>query len=239
MGRRATAREGRVACGRRSEQSNTASDARKDPVEGRARAGKRIFERSECRAAWSARAAGRRGEKVRMSGFSVVIPTLGRSSLQRCLDALAAAEGPLPDRVIVVDDRLGDPGDLPLRVPERFAGLLVVLRSGGRGPAAARNLGWRAAPSEWVAFLDDDVIPFRTWRADLVRDLDAAGQDDRVAGVQGRIRVPLPPGRRPTDWERATAGLATARWITADMAYRCLALRSVDGFDERFRRAFR
>ena len=51
--------------------------------------------------------------------------------------------------------------------------------------------------------------------------------------------MPLPADRRPTDWERGTAGLATARWITADMAYRRAALAAVGGFDERFRRAFR
>ncbi|MEV0721088.1 transferase, partial [Asanoa sp. NPDC050611] len=60
-----------------------------------------------------------------------------------------------------------------------------------------------------------------------------------VGGVQGRVRVPLPAGRRPTDWERNTAGLASAPWITADMAYRRAALAEVGGFDERFPRAYR
>ena len=68
---------------------------------------------------------------------------------------------------------------------------------------------------------------------------DLAGQPAQVAGVQGVIDVPLPPDRRPTDWERGTAGLATARWITADMAYRRRALIAAGGFDERFPRAFR
>jgi HAD superfamily hydrolase (TIGR01662 family) len=57
--------------------------------------------------------------------------------------------------------------------------------------------------------------------------------------VQAGIDVPLPAGRRPTDWERGTAGLAGARWITADMAYRRMALLAVGGFDERFPRAYR
>src|SRR5205085_1418873 len=60
-----------------------------------------------------------------------------------------------------------------------------------------------------------------------------------VAGVQGRIGVPRPAGRKPTDWERGTIGLETAPWITADMAVRRTALASVGGFDERFPRAFR
>ncbi|WP_344956773.1 HAD-IIIA family hydrolase, partial [Actinomadura miaoliensis] len=60
-----------------------------------------------------------------------------------------------------------------------------------------------------------------------------------VGGSQGTVTVPSPEGRRPTDWERNTAGLADASWITADMAYRRRALAEVGGFDERFRRAYR
>jgi hypothetical protein len=57
--------------------------------------------------------------------------------------------------------------------------------------------------------------------------------------VQGNLRVPLPDDRRPTDWERVTAGLADGAWITADMAYRRSALEATGGFDERLPRAFR
>ncbi len=171
-------------------------------------------------------------------GYTVVIPTLGRPCLQACLDALAAADGPLPRQVILADDRRDSPHPLPVRLPPELAARTVVVTLEGRGPAAARNAGWRAAREvEWLAFLDDDVVVSPSWRADLVTDL--ARQPGPVAGVQGTITVPLPAGRRPTDWERGTAGLATARWITADMAYRRRALIDCGGFDERFPRAFR
>ena len=49
----------------------------------------------------------------------------------------------------------------------------------------------------------------------------------------------MPEGRRPTDWERNVRGLETARWATADMAYRRAVLEEVGGFDERFPRAYR
>jgi len=170
--------------------------------------------------------------------YAVVIPTLGRASLQHCLDALAAADGPLPRQVVLVDDRPQTPCPLPVSVPAALAGRTTVVTLEGRGPAAARNAGWRAAHAAgWVVFLDDDVRVSAPWRADLAADL--AAQDERVAGVQGIIEVPLPAGRRPTDWERGTAGLAGARWITADMAYRRRALVAAGGFDERFPRAFR
>jgi HAD superfamily hydrolase (TIGR01662 family) len=135
-----------------------------------------------------------------------------------------------PEAVYVVDDRAR--AVKPLEAPGA-----VVLTGGGHGPAAARNVGWRAASTEWVAFLDDDVRLPDSWSEDLVTDLQTAGE--QVAGVQGGIVVPKPDTRRQTDWERSTAGLEGARWATADMAYRREALRQVAGFDERFPRAYR
>jgi histidinol-phosphate phosphatase family protein len=161
--------------------------------------------------------------------YAVVIPTIGRACLADCLAALDRAHGPRPEEIVVVDDR---PGDGP---PIDAPGLVV--RSGGRGPAAARNAGWRETTAPWVVFLDDDVRVTGTWCDDLRRDLEDAAPE--VGGVQGRITVPLPPDRRPTDWERGTAGLEGAWWITADIAYRRDALVETGGFDERFPRAFR
>lgn len=171
--------------------------------------------------------------------YAVVIPTVGRRSLNTCLRALAAATGPKPAQVVIVDDRRETGGlPLPADIPEALRPVTTVVTGRARGPAAARNRGWReAGPVPWTVFLDDDVVPGPTWAEDLARDLAAATY--RTAAVTARITVPLPPGRRPTDWERNTAGLATARWITADMAYRREALEAVGGFDERFRRAFR
>ncbi|MGI9033214.1 MAG: HAD-IIIA family hydrolase [Acidimicrobiales bacterium] len=186
--------------------------------------------------------------------WQVVVPTVGRPHLGRLLDALAG----MGARVLVVDDRRDRREPLLAEVrpgvsvlaagahgprgselaPLPLSGVLARVGAGGQGgPAAARNVGWRAATAEWVAFLDDDVVPDPDWAERLEADLAAAGPE--VAGVQGRLRVPLPDHRRPTDWERNVAGLESARWATADMAYRRSALAEVGGFDERFRRAFR
>jgi histidinol-phosphate phosphatase family protein len=171
--------------------------------------------------------------------WAVVVPTIGRPSLPALLASLAA-QAEQPAEVIVVDDRPR---------PQRWAGTDLdvtahprarVLPSGpggGRGPAAARNTGWRAATTAWVVLLDDDVVVPDGWSGALLHDLASATPDE--AAVSGRIAVPLPPGRRPTDWERSTAGLATAWWATADLAVRVAALAAVGGFDERFRRAYR
>jgi histidinol-phosphate phosphatase family protein len=170
---------------------------------------------------------------VTAPAYSVVIPSVGRPSLRVLLDALRAGTGPAPVVVVVVDDR--PVPDRPLDLP--VWDLLQVVPGPARGPAAARNVGWRATATGWVAFLDDDVRPGPDWPAGLAADL--TGLAPSVAGSQGRLRVPLPAGRRPTDWERVTAGLASARWATADMAFRRTALVRVGGFDERFGRAYR
>lgn len=168
----------------------------------------------------------------------LVVPTTGRPSLRALLDALAAASGPLAGRVLLVDDRPEPEGPLPTAgLPPRLAERVEVLRGRAAGPAAARNVGWRASEAGWVAFLDDDVIPDPDWGERLLEDLSVL--DEGVAGSQGRVRVPLPTDRPPTDWERNIKGLEGAPWITADMAYRRRVLEEVGGFDERFTRAYR
>ncbi|HSX97940.1 MAG TPA: glycosyltransferase family A protein, partial [Streptomyces sp.] len=135
--------------------------------------------------------------------YAVVIPTLVRDTLADCLAALVAATGPKPDEIVLVDDRPDSaPGPLehPLSVLGDLRDRATVVASGGRGPAAARNAGRRAVAAPWVAFLDDDVQVGPHWCEQLAQDLADATPD--TGGVQGVIAVPLPGGRRPTDWER-------------------------------------
>jgi histidinol-phosphate phosphatase family protein len=169
--------------------------------------------------------------------IDVVVPTLGRPSLRALLEALASGSA-RPERIVLVDDRRRAAAPLlPAGPPSTLADRLTIARGRAAGPAAARNVGWRLSTAEWVAFLDDDVVPAADWFTALQADL--ADQPRGVGGSQGRIVVPLPPDRRPTDWERNVKGLETARWATADMAYRRAALEAVGGFDERFSRAYR
>jgi histidinol-phosphate phosphatase family protein len=164
--------------------------------------------------------------------YAVVIPTIGRVGLG---DLIAAVDRePAPARIVVADDRRGPVPSLDLPVTRAP---LIVVRTGGRGPAAARNAGWRAAGTEWVAFLDDDVQVPADWCARLANDL--AGLPETVGASQAWLHVPMPVGRRPTDEERRTTGLMGGQWITADIAYRRSALLATGGFDERFPRAFR
>ena len=107
-----------------------------------------------------------------------------------------------------------------------------------RGPAAARNAGWRAAQGEIIAFTDDDCIPTPGWlRAGLEAFDDHRMTDSDVIGVSGQVVMPLP--LQPTDFELNAAGLQRSEFVTANCFYRRAALAAVGGFDERFRAPWR
>jgi GT2 family glycosyltransferase len=168
----------------------------------------------------------------------LVIPTIGRPSLVALLHSLAQARGALPERIVLVDDRRDAAAPLTLDgIAPAILERVSLIRGKAAGPAAARNTGWRACGAEFIAFLDDDVIVHADWLERLARDIESL-QDDE-AGSQGRVHVPLPADRPPTDWERNVAGLESSAWITADMVYRHSVLERIGGFDERFRRAYR
>ena len=174
---------------------------------------------------------------------SVVVPTFRRlDMLQRCLAALLAQRMPPASfEIIVVDDGHEDEVEEAVEALARIPGLppLRYLRSQpGRGPAVARNCGWRAAEGELIAFTDDDTIPDASWLATGVAALD---QHPEWSAAAGRVVVPLEGAadRAPTDHERMTQGLATADFVTANAFVRRSALERVGGFDERFRRAWR
>jgi histidinol-phosphate phosphatase family protein len=167
---------------------------------------------------------------------TIVVPTVGRRSLSRLVESLAAGSGPEPEAMVVVDDRRATERERSLDLPP-LAWPTRIVTSGGRGPAAARNAGWRIARTPWIAFLDDDVQPCADWRDLLAADLATA--DDRVVGSQGRVAVPAPTEAVPDDRWRDALGLVGATWATADMAYRRSALARTGGFDERFPRAYR
>jgi len=169
---------------------------------------------------------------------SVVIATLNRPPLlDRCLGALARQTLPLGSfEVVIVDDGPHEVTESVVRdwARRRPDFRLQYLRSGPtHGPAAARNVGWRAAQAPVIAFTDDDCIPAPGWLATGLHTLSHRG----VGAIWGRIVVPLPD--EPTDWERNVAGLERAPCATANCLYRRAVIEAAGGFDERFTEAWR
>lgn len=168
---------------------------------------------------------------------SVVIPTFKRTALlRRCLEALLVQTfDPAEYEILVVDDAPSEETRRMVQAlaTERPLPALHYLDNGSRrGPAAARNTGWRAAAGSVIAFTDDDCLPEPDW---LTRGLAAFRPE--TAGVSGRIVVPI--GIKPSDYELNASYLAQSEFATANCFYRVSALRKVGGFDERFARAWR
>lgn len=168
---------------------------------------------------------------------SVVVPTYRRPELlRRCLAALAEQDLAPEGFEVVVADNAGDKATAAQVTACNGPGRPVfryVAAAASRGPAAARNAGWRSARAEVIAFTDDDCVPDRSW---LRAALAGLAQNAADAGW-GRIAMPLP--ERPTDYERNEAGLERAEFATANCFCRRAALAAVGGFDERFTLAWR
>jgi len=141
-------------------------------------------------------------------------------------------------RVIVVDDGSTTAITHPTAT--------VLRHDHTRGPAAARNTGWRAARTDLVAFLDADCRPEPNW---LERLLPHFG-DPHVAAVAPRIltntaaTLPTPLARyeeaRPTldrgEQEAIVRPRSPVPFVpTAALIVRRAALEELDGFDESFR----
>jgi glycosyltransferase involved in cell wall biosynthesis len=177
------------------------------------------------------------GEAV--PAVTVVVPTYHRDrELGRLLDLLASQEYPREQfEIVVVDDALSKsaPAVVDAAAARHPDVAMRCLPGGGKGPATARNIGWRAARGAVIAFIDDDAYPQngRWLREGLARFEDAS-----VQGVAGRVSVPRPDGR-PTDFQRNVAQLESGTFLTCNAFFRRAALERVGGFDERFRVPYR
>jgi GT2 family glycosyltransferase len=173
---------------------------------------------------------------------SVVVPTYKRPDLlERCLAALVAQRFPKESFEIVVAD--DGPDEDARRVVRNWALLTrgapeirYVPVTESQGPAGARNRGWEAADSPIIAFTDDDTVPRPDW---LVEGYQVILASPRYIAASGRVEVPLPKDRAPTDYERDLSQLGTAEFVTANCFVRRSALEAIGGFDERFTSAWR
>ena len=119
---------------------------------------------------------------IDLPSISVVVPVKDRADeLRRCLDSIARVDYPRElMQLIVVDDGSRDDS----AVVARQCGAQVVPSGGvGRGPAAARNVGARAASGEILAFIDSDCTASPAWLQELL----PAFSDAQTAAVGGLV----------------------------------------------------
>jgi GT2 family glycosyltransferase len=103
---------------------------------------------------------------------------------------------------------------------------VIVIDDGptGRGPAWARNEGWRRAAGKLLVFVDDDCVATPGWLEALV---EAAGDGGVV--VQGRVEPASPVG--PFSRSLRVAGGPGPWFQTANIAYPRSVIEAVNGFD--------
>jgi mycofactocin system glycosyltransferase len=146
-------------------------------------------------------------------------------------------------QVIVVDDGSSEPLG-----GESFSGMhcdVTVLRHcESRGPAAARNTGLASCTTDFVAFMDSDVVPRRGWLEALLGHfcdptvalaaprIVGLTQSDTLVARYEAVRSSLDLGHQ----EAPVIPYTPVSYVpSAAIICRCSALRDVGGFDETLR----
>lgn len=166
--------------------------------------------------------------------LSVVVATRDRPALlDGCLRSLEVALACM-DELIVVDSASRD-AQVTATIANRRGGRYV--RCAVPGASRARNIGWRTASSELIAFVDDDVRVDPGW-ADAVAE--ALTEHGEIGFVTGRIQEPerALPTERPVAVFDESRPFAITRLTPdpmghgANHAIRRSALERIGGFDE-------
>ncbi|GAB2541590.1 mycofactocin biosynthesis glycosyltransferase MftF [Nocardia heshunensis] len=170
-----------------------------------------------------------------LEDVTVIVPVHNHTpELSRLLSALRG------HTVIVVDDG----SDRPVRIPEQRGNrcrITVLRRDRQHGTAAARNFGLKAAATEFVAFLDPDVVPRTGWLEVMLGHFS----DPKVALVAPRILAMDPDSTLLARYEHTRGSVHRGRRESAVHAHgpvpyvpssavlvRRLALLAEGGFDE-------
>jgi GT2 family glycosyltransferase len=133
------------------------------------------------------------GESRRvLDNITVIIPTVGRPILERCLQSIAGGTV-LPVRIIVIDQ-----GDNPavtdwLRSLNALGLKTLHLRSTERSPASARNRGIERVGTPFVAAIDDDCLVEKDW----LEKMEIRLRQNPTAIITGRLE-PAGDGIPPT-----------------------------------------
>jgi GT2 family glycosyltransferase len=166
--------------------------------------------------------------------ISVVVCTYnGSRTLPACLQGLREVEYPNFEVLVVNDGSTDSTPDIVRQFGVR------LISTDNWGLATARNVGFRAATGEIVAYLDDDARPDRHW----LHYLALSFKDGRFAAVGGPNLPPTESGAVASCVADAPGGpihvLVSDREAEhipgCNMAFRKSALEEIGGFDPQFR----
>jgi GT2 family glycosyltransferase len=172
-----------------------------------------------------------------MQPLSVVIPSYNAAAtLPACLSALTAELDQTGDEVIVVDS---SSFPLPQSLKRLFPTVRWEIQPSRLFPGAARNLGFRLACMDRIAFLDADIEVQQGWRQAVDRlptDLIAGGGPvcpARPATLWGLTRYWIEFGR----FSERNFPVKSWNIPSCNMVWSRLAFTDTEGFPENFRSA--
>jgi mycofactocin system glycosyltransferase len=169
---------------------------------------------------------------------TVVIPVRDNiSGLRRLVAALRGM------RIIVVDDGSATPVQ-QADFAQMYSDVQILRHDRSKGPAAARNTGMAACHTDYIAFLDSDVVPRRGWLEALLGhfcDPAVALVAPRIIGLREpenlvaryeAVRSSLDLGMR----EAPVVPFGTVSYVpSAAIICRSTVLKNLGGFDETLR----
>ncbi len=118
--------------------------------------------------------------------LSVVVPCFNvEHVISLCIDSLLHQDYPeIKLKIIVVDDKSTDN---TLSIVEKYdenPQIKIIRHFKNRGLSAARNSGIKAAKSDYVGFLDSDMVVENDWASAFVRELSKDGVVACMGGMK-------------------------------------------------------
>jgi N-acetylglucosaminyl-diphospho-decaprenol L-rhamnosyltransferase len=180
----------------------------------------------------------------------IVVNFNGRQWLEGCLSAAEAQDG-VRAEIILVDNASTD-GSAGF-VRENFPSVKLVLLNDNRGFAGGSNAGSAAARGRYLAFLNNDARPDRSWLGSLLAALERTPRAAMVASQIVRMDNPTVVDSAGDGWLTAGGafkrgfGQSASEWSKGGEVFgacgaACLIRREVfervGGFDESFFVAF-
>ncbi|NCC53481.1 MAG: glycosyltransferase [Spartobacteria bacterium] len=184
--------------------------------------------------------------------LTIAIPTMGRPILIRTLKSVLATHG-MEDYEIIVAGKIAEGPVLEelrqlLQQDARIRHFPVSFEKGDS--SEKKNVGWREARADIIAFLDDDVVVAPDWTLRILEPFE----DPEVGGVSGPSLVPSDVGlfarlagvalqskaagyvaeRYGTGAHQAPRQVGWSRMIGCDMCYRKSVLEDIGGFERYF-----
>ncbi len=172
--------------------------------------------------------------------LSLIICTKNRANqLSRCLQAVLEIVSDHPWQLIIVNNNSADSTKHVIAAFMHMTTIpTITLDENMHGSSAAKNSGWRATNSEFVAFIDDDCYPTPHFVNQIVT---AFSQNAQLGFVGGKVLlfdktdypITIQMHNEPILFSPESV-ISAGKIHGANFAFRRAALAAAQGFDIRF-----